>query len=154
MFTTLRRLLTVIAAIGTAVVFLTSTQGFGADYVSVKGDNVNVRSGPGTDYQVSMELFEGYPLKVASTQGDWLKIVDFENDSGWIHNSLVGPGNTVIVNGNKNVNMRAEANTNSAVIASVDRGVVMTVLETQGQWVKLKHSSGLIGWIYKPLLWP
>jgi SH3-like domain-containing protein len=60
----------------------------------------------------------------------------------------------VIVNGNKNVNMRAEANTNSAVIASVDRGVVMTVLETQGQWVKLKHSSGLIGWIYKPLLWP
>ncbi len=154
MFTTLRRLLVLIAVVGTAVVFLTSVQGFGADYVSVKTDNVNVRSGPGTDYQVSMELFEGYPLKVTSTQGDWLKIVDFENDSGWIHNSLVVPGNTVIVNGTKNVNMRAEANTNSAVIATVDRGVVMSILDTQGQWLKLKHSSGLIGWIYKPLLWP
>ena len=36
----------------------------------------------------------------------------------------------------------------------VDRGVVLTVLETQGKWLKLKHSTGLIGWIYKPLLWP
>jgi SH3-like domain-containing protein len=125
-----------------------------ADYVSVKGDNVNVRSGPGTNYQVSMELFAGYPLKVASTQGDWLKVVDFENDSGWIHKSLVNPGNSVIVNGNKSVNMRSEPNTKSSVIATVDRGVVMTKLESQGKWLKLKHSSGLIGWIYKPLLWP
>jgi len=125
-----------------------------ADYVSVKGDNVNVRSGPGTNYQVSMELFAGYPLKVASTQGDWLKVVDFEKDSGWIHKSLVDPGNTVIVSGNKSVNMRSEPSTKSSVIATVDRGVVMTKLESQGKWLKLKHSSGLIGWIYKPLLWP
>ncbi len=125
-----------------------------ADYVSVIGDNVNVRSGPGTNYQVAMELFSGYPLKVATTQGDWLKVVDFENDSGWIHNSLVEPGNTVIVNGENSVNMRAEPNTTSSIIATVDRGVVMTKLESQGKWLKLKHASGLIGWIYKPLLWP
>lgn len=125
-----------------------------AEYVSVKGDNVNVRTGAGTNYEVSMELFKGYPLKVLSTQGEWLKIVDFENDQGWIHQSLVTDGNTVIVNGNKNVNMRAEPSTTSTVIATVDRGVVMTKLETQGKWLKLKHSTGLIGWIYKPLLWP
>jgi SH3-like domain-containing protein len=125
-----------------------------AEFVSVKGDNVNVRTGAGTNYEVSMELFKGYPLKVLSTQGEWLKIVDFENDQGWIHQSLVTDGNTVIVNGNKNVNMRAEPSTNSTVIATVDRGVVMTKLETQGKWLKLKHSTGLIGWIYKPLLWP
>ena len=127
---------------------------FCAEYVSVKGDNVNVRTGAGTNYEVSMELFQGYPLKVISTQGEWLKIVDFENDSGWIHQSLVTEGNTVIVNGNKNVNMRAEPTTNSAVIATVDRGVVLTRLDTQGKWLKLKHSTGLIGWIYQPLLWP
>ena len=127
---------------------------FSAEYVSVKGDNVNVRTGAGTNYEVSMELFQGYPLKVISTQGEWLKIVDFENDSGWIHQSLVADGNTVIVNGNKNVNMRAEPSTNSKIIATVDRGVVLTKLETQGKWLKLKHSTGLIGWIYKPLLWP
>ena len=125
-----------------------------AEYVSVQGDNVNVRTGAGTNYEVSMELFNGYPLKVLATEGEWLKIVDFENDTGWIHQSLVTEGNTVIVNGNKNVNMRAEPSTNSTVIATVDRGVVLTTLETQGKWLKLKHSTGLIGWIYKPLLWP
>jgi len=125
-----------------------------ANYVSVKGDNVNVRSGPGTNYQVSMELFAGYPLKVSSTQGDWLKVIDFENDTGWIHTSLVEKGNSVIVKGNKSVNMRAEPSTKSSVIAVVDRGVVMIKLESQGKWLKLKHSTGLIGWIYKPLLWP
>lgn len=125
-----------------------------ADYVSIKGDNINVRTGPGTNYQISMELFKGYPLKVVSRQGDWLKIIDFENDNGWIHSSLVESGTTVIINGTNSVNMRAEPSTNSSIIATVDRGVVLTRLETKGKWLKLKHSSGLIGWIYKPLVWP
>lgn len=153
MFTTTRRS-TVLTAIVTVLGIFFFTEAFSADYVSVKGDNVNVRTGAGTNYEVSMELFAGYPLKVMSTQGEWLKIVDFENDSGWIHKSLVNDGNTVIVNGNKSVNMRAEPSTNSTIVATVDRGVVLTKLETQGKWLKLKHSTGLIGWIYKPLLWP
>lgn len=153
MFTTTRRS-TVLTAVVTVLGIFFFTEAFSADYVSVKGDNVNVRTGAGTNYEVSMELFAGYPLKVMSTQGEWLKIVDFENDSGWIHKSLVNDGNTVIVNGNKSVNMRAEPSTNSTIIATVDRGVVLTKLETQGKWLKLKHSTGLIGWIYKPLLWP
>ena len=153
MFKAIRRFSAVLAALAMSAILLVS-QAYAADYVSIKGDNVNVRTGAGTDYEVSMELFDGYPLKVIETQGDWLKIVDFENDSGWIHKSLVTDGNTVIVNGSKNVNMRAEASTNSTVIATVDRGVVLTKLETQGKWQKLKHSSGLIGWIYSPLLWP
>ena len=153
MFTTIKKFTVGFAL--SAFLWLSSVPGaFSADYVSVQGDNVNVRTGAGTNYEVSMELFNGYPLKVLSTEGDWLKIVDFENDSGWIHKSLVTEGNTVIVNGNKNVNMRAEPSTNSTIIATVDRGVVLTVLETQGKWLKLKHSTGLIGWIYKPLLWP
>ena len=125
-----------------------------AEFVSVKGDSVNVRTGPSTENQVSMELFAGYPLKVLSSKGNWLKVIDFENDSGWIHNSLVTDGNTVIVNGTKSVNMRSEPTTKSSVIANVDRGVVLTKLESRGKWQKLKHSSGLVGWIYKPLLWP
>ena len=70
----------------------------GAEYVTVSGDNVNVRTGPGTDNPPSMELFDGYPLKVLQKKGDWMEIADFEGDTGWIHNSLVGKNATVIVN--------------------------------------------------------
>ena len=130
------------------------TQANAVNYVSVNTDNVNVRTGPGTSYQVTMELFKGYPLKVISTQADWLKVTDFENDNGWIHQSLVVSGNTVIVSGSNSVNMRTEPSTKSAVIANVDRGVVLTKLESKGKWLKVKHASGVIGWMYKPLLWP
>ena len=125
-----------------------------AQTVSVKKDNVNVRSGPGTEFPVAMELFQGYPLKVLDKKGDWLKITDFENDKGWIFSALVVPGNTVIVNGKKSINMRSKPNTSASIVASVDRGVVLTKVSTQGKWVKVKHSQGTVGWIYSPLLWP
>jgi len=140
--------------IAAAIVLLSVSSAGAATYVSVKGDNINVRTGPGTNNQVSMELFKGYPLQVLETKGDWLRIIDYEKDKGWVHKSLVVDGNTVIVNGTKSVNMRSEPSTNSTIIANVDRGVVLTKLESRGKWLKLKHSSGLIGWIYKPLLWP
>ena len=125
-----------------------------AQTVSVKKDNVNVRSGPGTEFPVSMELFKGYPLKVIEKKGDWLKISDFENDSGWIYSPLVVPGSTVIVNGKKSINMRSKPDTSASIVASVDRGVVLTKLSAKGKWVKVRHSQGATGWIYSPLLWP
>ena len=125
-----------------------------AQNVSVKKDNVNVRTGPGTNFPVYMELFKGYPLKVQQTKGDWLQVSDFENDKGWIFSSLVTPGKTVIVNGKKSINMRTKPSTNATVVASVDRGVVLTKLSTEGKWTKVKHSQGTVGWIYNPLLWP
>ena len=125
-----------------------------AQNVSVKKDNVNVRTGPGTNFPVYMELFKGYPLKVLQTKGDWLQVSDFENDKGWIFSSLVVPGKTVIVNGKKSINMRTKPSTNATVVASVDRGVVLTKLSTEGKWTKVKHSQGTVGWIYNPLLWP
>ncbi|SHO45332.1 SH3 domain-containing protein [Desulfopila aestuarii] len=137
-----------------ATCLLLATPAMAEEYVSVTKDNVNVRTAPNTQSQVYMELFAGYPLKVLKKDGEWLQISDFEGDTGWIHQSLVGKNNTVIINASKSVNMRAEPNTNSAVVADVERGVIMTKLEENGKWVKLKHSSGTIGWIYKPLLWP
>jgi len=109
--------------------------------VSVKKDNVNVRTGPGTEFGVYMELFKGYPLKVISKKGDWLQVSDFENDKGWIFSALVVPGTTVIVNGKKTINMRSKPNTSASIVASVDRGVILTKLSSQGKWVKVKHSQ-------------
>jgi len=124
------------------------------EYVSVSKDNVNVRSGPSTTDPVYMELFQGYPLKVLKRNGEWLQISDFEGDTGWIHQSLVGKNDTVIINASKSVNMRSGPGTDSSVVADVERGVIMTKVEEQGKWMKLKHSSGTVGWIYKPLVWP
>lgn len=139
--------------IGFVGLFLSSPL-LAAEYLSVTTDNANVRTGPGTNYPASMELFLGYPLKVLKKQGDWYKITDFENDTGWIHESIVKECDSVIVNAQKSLNMRSGASTKDSIIADVERGVVLSRIETKGKWTKVRHSSGTTGWIYSPLLWP
>jgi SH3-like domain-containing protein len=136
-----------------ALVLLTTTSVY-AETVSVLKDGANVRTGPTTTDQVAMELFQGYPLKVVEKKGDWIKVSDYENDTGWINKSLVGPGNTVIVNAKTTINMRSEPKTSGAIVANIERGVVLTKISTQGDWVKVKHAKGTEGWISKTLLWP
>lgn len=125
-----------------------------ADYVSVVKDGVNVRTAPNTDAPILMELFQGYPLLVQGKEGDWLKVTDYENDTGYIHSSLVKKGDTVIVNAKKSANMRSEPNATAPVVADVERGVVLIKLSAQDKWVKVKHSGGTVGWIFQPLIWP
>jgi len=127
---------------------------FAAEYVSVNKDNVNVRTGPGTDNPVSMELFAGYPLKVVRKKGDWIKFTDFENDTGWIHKSLVTKGDSVIINAKKSVNMRSGPSTKNSIVADIERGVVLTKISQKGKWTQVRHSSGTVGWVYNPLIWP
>ena len=124
------------------------------EFVSVLKDNTNVRTGPELKDPVAMELFQGYPLKVVEKKGDWLKVSDFENDSGWINDKMVGPGNTVIVSAKSPINMRSEPKESGAVVANIEHGVVLTKISTKGDWVKVKHTKGTEGWISKKLLWP
>ncbi|MBM9519611.1 SH3 domain-containing protein [Desulforhopalus vacuolatus] len=136
------------------ILALVSSPAFAAQYISVKVDNANVRTGPSTRDSVCMELFKGYPLKILQTQGNWFKVSDFENDTGWIHKGITMPQNSIIVNAEESMNMRSQPSTKSKVIASVERGVVLTKLQKKGDWIKVRHSGGTIGWIYAPLVWP
>lgn len=142
------------ACIAGSLCTLLAVPAFSAEYVSVVKDGVNVRTAPNTDAPVSMELFQGYPLMVQGKEGDWLKVTDYENDTGYIHSSLVVKGNTVIVNAKKSANMRAEPNTTAPVIADIERGVILTKISVQDKWVKVKHSGGTVGWVSQPLVWP
>ncbi len=131
-----------------------SSQSYAAEFITVTKNNVNVRTGPGTDSPVHVQLFEGYPLKVLEKKGDWDKVSDFENDGGWIERSLTKANDTVIVTAQSSVNLRSEPSTNSDIVATVDRGVVLTKVGIQGEWIQVRHSSGVSGWIYGKLVWP
>lgn len=149
----MKKQLTKLVVVGCVSLFM-STSTFAANYLTVSTDNANVRQGSSTSSPVVMELFRGYPLKVLKKEGDWYKVSDYENDKGWIHNSIVKPCNTTIVNAKTNLNMRSGPSTKNAVVANVERGVVLTKLSTKDKWTQVKHSGGTVGWIYSPLLWP
>lgn len=124
-----------------------------AEYVSVDHDGVRIRSGPSTDDEIYWEVFEDYPLKVVDRKGKWLQVKDFEDDTGWIYAPLANEKDTAIIEVDK-ANIRVGPGTNYERTATALYGVVFTIDEKDGDWVKISHSDGTEGWIHEDLIWP
>lgn len=128
-----------------------------AEMLSVNGEKVNLRSGPGTKYPVKWEYGSGFPLKVVTKKGEWIKVSDFENDNGWVHRSLLTPTPHMIVkknpNSKKKINIRSGPSTQYKIVGKAYYGVVFETVDQKSGWAKVKHESGLVGWIKRSLLW-
>jgi len=128
-----------------------------AQMTTVKGDNVNSRKGPGTKFSIKWEYGNGMPLKVLQREKDWIKIQDFEKDTGWVHNSLLHYSPHVIVKANrkkdKKINIRNGPGTQNKIVGEAYYGVVFETLERKSGWIKVKHETGLVGWVSEKLLW-
>ena len=57
--------------------------------VITKKKKCNVRSGPGTTYDILFTVENGVPFKVIERKGRWIHIHHADGDKGWIHESLV-----------------------------------------------------------------
>jgi SH3-like domain-containing protein len=125
--------------------------------VSIVGENVNLRSGPGINYSVKWKYGSGFPLRVLQQKGDWLKVEDFENDTGWLHKKLTTSKGHMIVKVNKDknrkINIRSGPGTNYPIVGKAYYGVVFRTLKQESGWARVKHDSGLEGWIKRDLLW-
>lgn len=125
--------------------------------VSVAGEKVHLRKGPSTRYSIIWELGKGFPLKVIGSRGKWYKVSDFENDVGWIYKSLVSRKPHLIVKVNRNdkgkINIRSGPGTRYKVVGKAEYGVVFETLQRGNGWVKVRHETGLTGWIKRSLLW-
>ena len=129
-----------------------------AETLYVKTNSLNLRTGPGKDYGIACQYGKGFPLKVLEKKGDWLKVSDFENDVGWVSKQLLArntPHAIVKANKgvNKKINIRSGPGTRYKTVGQAYYGVVFTVLGKEGEWQKVRHDSGLIGWVQRNLLW-
>jgi len=128
-----------------------------AEMVSIAGDDVNMRSGPGTGYRVLWELGRGFPLQVLKRSGNWCRVKDFEGSIGWIHKDVASSIPHMIVKANKNsnkrINIRSGPGTHHGVVAQAHYGVVFATLEQKNGWVNIRHEDGVTGWVDRHLLW-
>lgn len=120
--------------------------------VSVKGNTLNMRSGPGTQHEVMWELKKGYPMQVVRRQGQWLQIKDFEGDSGWVFRSLTSRTPHHIVK-RPTANVRSGPGTGYRIVGKASYGEVVGTREKRGRWVKVERTGAPSGWIAKSLLW-
>ena len=143
--------------LATTLLILTLHTSAFAEMRSTSGENVNLRTGPGDEYEVKWEYGKGFPLKTLSQKGKWVKVQDFENDSGWIYSSLLSKAPHVIVKvnkgKNKQINIRSGPGTKYNVVGKAYYGVVFEKKKQQKGWTNVRHESGLEGWIENSLLW-
>jgi SH3-like domain-containing protein len=122
------------------------------EWVSIRNDNVNMRTGPNTTSPVQFKLAKGYPLQVMQRRNNWLQVRDFEDDRGWVLKSLTGNAPHHVVS-NATANIRSGPGTQHTLVATAKRGELLRTLEKRGDWVRIERATGQAGWISKPLLW-
>jgi SH3-like domain-containing protein len=139
------------------VIWSACSQAAAFTMVSVAGEKVNLRKGPSTRYPVIWELGKGFPLRVIGSQGNWIKVSDFEKDVGWLHKDLASRKPHLIVKTNKRgkarINIRSGPGTKYKVVGKAQYGVVFETLKRGEGWVKVRHETGLTGWVKRSLLW-
>jgi SH3-like domain-containing protein len=128
-----------------------------AEMVAVAGEDINMRSGPGTKNEVLWKMGTGFPLEVMKRSGDWIQVRDFEGSVGWVQKNTVNKKPHLVVKANKgsnaSINVRSEPNTKAKVVAQAKYGVVFRKLEKKGDWIKVELGQGVTGWVDTNLLW-
>jgi SH3-like domain-containing protein len=123
-----------------------------AERLAIKSDTANVRSGPGTNYEILWQVEKYHPIQIVKKQDQWYQFRDFEGDIGWVHASLVGKISTVITIRDK-CNIRSGPGTKYKIEFNVGKGIPFKVLERKNKWLRILHADGDEGWIYESLVW-
>jgi SH3-like domain-containing protein len=123
-----------------------------AERLSVSAQVANIRSGPGTGYDILWKVERYYPLKITEKKGKWYRFEDYAGDSGWVHRTLLGGLNTVVTR--KPVcNIRTGPGTKNDILMTVEDGVPFRILRKKGRWIHIEHADGDRGWIHDSLVW-
>jgi SH3-like domain-containing protein len=121
-------------------------------FVSLKSDEINVRSGPGTRYPILwVYRREGLPVEVIEEFEHWRKIRDPENTSGWVHKGMLDGTRRVLITGKMQV-LRAEADDKAAPVLRAEPEVLAKLVECSKAWCRVQI-DGRKGWLRRKALW-
>lgn len=123
-----------------------------AERLTVKSSVANIRSGPGTNYDILWKAEKYYPIVVIKKSESWYFFRDFEEDQGWIHKSLINKIPSVITKNAKS-NIRSGPGLKHKILFSVEKGIPFKVIKQKGKWINIQHVDGDRGWIHKSLVW-
>lgn len=126
-------------------------------FVSLKSSRVNMRVGPGPEYQVEwLYLRRGLPVEIIQEYDNWRKVRDVEGNEGWILGALLSGERTAIVapwNQRENlVDMRSGPQGPNRIVAHVEPGTVTSIKSCKDSWC-LVEARGVAGYMRQNHLW-
>ena len=120
-------------------------------FLSLKKNKVNVRYGPSLESPIKyIYKKKDLPIMQIDKKENFRRIIDFKNNSGWIHISQLKKINSVIPLKDK---VLFQKPTNfSKPIAKIKKGRVLLIQKCIDGWCKIKREK-YRGWINNEQLW-
>lgn len=115
----------------------------------VTAQDVNIRSGPHTNFEILGKLKKDRAVVVIGKQDAWLKIKLPKSFSLFVSSKFVQvePSATSGIITSNRVNVRAKPNPNSTVIMQLNKGDIIHTRTTVNNWVKIMPPADSFAWI-------
>tara|TARA_Y100001970_G_C14058214_1_gene762743 strand:+ start:320 stop:784 length:465 start_codon:yes stop_codon:yes gene_type:complete len=117
-------------------------------YLTLRNDKVNLRQGPSLKYPVKLVYKKKFlPLLIQDKSGNFRKILDHENNSGWIHITQLSKKKAAINIEEKSIIFK-KSSLYSKPIAVMEKGRLCLIKKCKNNWCKIK-TKNYIGWVKK-----
>ena len=117
-------------------------------FVSLKSDEVNLRTGPGKRYPIDwIYRRRGLPVEIIDEFEDWRRVRDHDGTIGWVHRFMLASHRTVLVTGETRV-LRRRPSAAAPGMAYLEAGVVAELEDCEGAWCRIE-AQGFDGWLQR-----
>ena len=121
-------------------------------FLTLRYNEVNLRQGPSNEYPIKIFYKKKYlPVLIMDQSENYRKIIDFENNTGWIHISQLSKKKAAIVKNNDLI-MFNRPTIFSKPIAILKKGRLTKIIKCKENWCKAE-SENFKGWLKKDSLW-
>jgi SH3-like domain-containing protein len=121
-------------------------------FVSMRSAEVNVRTGPGTRYPVSVIYHRrDLPVEITAEYENWRKIRDVEGAEGWAHMSLLSGRRTAIITGEVRT-LYDRPSADAVALLRAEPGVVGRVMACERNWCEMDIANTR-AWIRRDEIW-
>ena len=137
-------------------------------FIAIATGNVNIRSGPGTNYKKLGKLRRGQTVAVSNVKGKWAEITWTGSKKGYVHTDYLkfetvsneptidipstDPGSVGAAIATGNVNVRSGPNTNYKKLGKLRRGQTVAVWSITGKWAEITWTGNQKGYVHTDYL--
>ncbi|MGX6962347.1 N-acetylmuramoyl-L-alanine amidase [Vagococcus xieshaowenii] len=128
------------------------------DLVTIETLALNVRLGPGLDYDITSQVKKGDKVEVLEEKDKWFHVVLPNSTKGWIASWLIAENSasTAVTSikatvNTDDTNLREKANTDSDVVVKVKKDTPVLITNEANGWSQVEV-DGKSGWIFSDLL--
>ena len=120
-------------------------------YLILKNNKVNVRYGPGFDFPIKfIYKKKNLPIRVIDKKENFRRIIDFKNNSGWIHTSQLKKGEAFILL--EDQILFTKPTKYSKPILKIAKGRLLVVKKCKKIWCRVK-TDNYLGWLKTDNIW-